>query len=327
MLALIREERMLTSGRSEFQRNLRRTAARAGKWTGSRISIGLHRILGSRADGRFGILMYHRVSEHLAGSGIPTWNVTPRRFEQQLDGLLELGYHCRPLRQLVQLRRDSGTIPPRTVAITFDDGYQNVYTNAFPVLRARKLPATVFVASAFIGTRDPFPFDDWPGCFREDWAPAWLPLTWEQCREMEQSGWIEIGTHSHTHQDFRGRPEILKRDLLISVETINGALGEAQRAFAFPYGNKRLGFVDSSLIRAAQEAGVICALNSEIGLNERERSQLDWSRIEAVQDDRGPSLAAKLEGWYGWMDSVRAAFCFLAPFETAGVCPNRGVSQ
>jgi peptidoglycan/xylan/chitin deacetylase (PgdA/CDA1 family) len=309
------------------QRDWRRAVARAGKWAGARIGAALNGALGSRARGSFGILMYHRVTDAPSGVELPTWNVQPRRFEQQLDDLLERGYRFWPLQEVLRHARRGASIPSRVTAITFDDGYQCVYRNAFPLLQSRQIPAAVFVASAFISTSGPFPFDDWSACSDERCRDAWLPLTWAQCREMEASGLIEIGSHTHSHQDFRGRAEALKRDIVASLEAIAAALGNASRPFAFPYGNRSLGFVDSTLIKAAREAGVVCALNSEIGLNEPGRSPFEWNRIEAVQEDRGSSLSAKLEGWYNWMDSARMAFCLVSPFETAGASTANRVTQ
>jgi peptidoglycan/xylan/chitin deacetylase (PgdA/CDA1 family) len=307
---------------------LRDTLADAGKWAGTQASIGLNLLFGSRAEDSFGILMYHRVFPVSEGRGAPTWNVTPDRFERQLRSLLERGYRFWPLQRLVSAAREGARIPARVAALTFDDGYGNVYGFAYPVLQALGVPATVFVASAFIGGSEPFPFDDWEGAGSPS-APldSWRPLTWAECRKMEESGLIEIGTHSHTHRDFRGRPGELLEDLSASLEAIRRILGPGPRTFAFPFGNTRLGFADRSLQDAARASGVVCALNSEIGLNDARRSPFEWRRLEVVEHDLGASLEAKLEGWYGWMDSARGLFCRISPPAVAQAHQDRRVLQ
>src|SRR5690606_15967920 len=89
---------------------------------------------------------------------------------------------------------------------------------AFPVLRRLKIPATVFLATAYLDSSRPFPCDDWSVTGQDDVpASAWRPLTTNECAEMQQSGLIELGAHTHTHQDFRNRPEALRDDLIQNI--------------------------------------------------------------------------------------------------------------
>ena len=62
-----------------------------------------------------------------------------------------------PLRALVDLAERGEPVPPKSVVITFDDGYASVYEHAWPMLRQLEIPATIFLASGFIDSRRPFP--------------------------------------------------------------------------------------------------------------------------------------------------------------------------
>jgi peptidoglycan/xylan/chitin deacetylase (PgdA/CDA1 family) len=286
-----------------------------GKHVGAQISVGLHTLFGSRADNAFGILMYHRVTDTRIGVPTPSWNVTPVRFREQMEGLLARGYRVWSLRSAVEHAQDGSAIPAKTAVVTFDDGYRNLYENAWPVLRETRIPATIFAATAFLDGTSPFSFDRWGAQHHAQTPPEdWQPLTWAQCREMESSGVVEIGSHTHTHVDFRGNAEELRRDLASSLMTLRQRLGRDDFTFSFAYGGRRLGYASEELMRVARESGVLCALTTETELATPKTSPFGWGRLEVVQSDTADAIAAKLEGWYNWMGRARDLFrAFTAP--------------
>src|SRR5262249_14325564 len=103
-----------------------------------------------------GILMYHRVAPLPDGKGVraPTWNVTPSRLREQLSGLLDRGYRPWPLRQALAHSRQGLPLPSTAFVVTFDDGYESVYRHAWPILRALRIPATVFLATAYLDSAE-----------------------------------------------------------------------------------------------------------------------------------------------------------------------------
>jgi peptidoglycan/xylan/chitin deacetylase (PgdA/CDA1 family) len=156
----------------------RQLAADTGKWLGGRIARGLDAALGSRADGHLGILMYHRVAAVTDGLERPTMNVPPGRFAGQLEHLLEAGYRFATVGDAVARARAGQAAPGRQVVVTFDDGFMNLHRNVLPVLARLGVPATVFVATAYLDSTEPFPFDDWGRRHRGQAPPvAWQPLS------------------------------------------------------------------------------------------------------------------------------------------------------
>jgi len=264
----------------------------------ARAAVACHRLLGDRDGGQCGILMYHRVTPRVPGVALPTWNVSPRRFRAQLAGLLSRGYRAWPLRQLLEHRRRGLPIPPGTFVVTFDDGYENVYREAWPILRELGIPATIFVATAYLDTEEPFPFDDWEaaGSSRVP-RTSWRPLSRRQCEEMLASSLIDLGSHTHTHDDFRGRPEALRKDVAHSLEFLRAEFGLETATFAFPYGTRRLGFSGPLLSAAVREAGALCSLTTESQLVALNSDPFDWGRLTAHGHDTAATLAAKLRGW------------------------------
>ena len=248
----------------------------------------------TRQDHSFGVLMYHRVTPGIAGAPEPTWNVAPERFRRQLEGLLSRGYRPWPLRRAIASRRAGEPIPRRTFVVTFDDGYENVYRNAWPILKELSVPATVFLVTAYLDSDRPFAFDDWAlaGSGHVP-AEAWKPLSTAQCAEMARDGLVEIGSHTHTHADFRGHPEAFSWDLTRSLEVLGDALGLEHVAFAFPFGR-----FDEDLIAAARASGVLCALTAQQELVPPQANPFTWGRLCVRGGDTAAGLAWKLSGWY-----------------------------
>lgn len=292
----------------------RQRTVRIAKRAAAHLSVCLHGLLGNRRRGCFGILMYHRVAPRPAHLPPPTWNVTPDSFRSQLQGLLHKGYRFWPLRAAIEHSRRGLFIPARMAVITFDDGYENVYRHAWPILRELRLPATLLTVTAYLDTAEPLPFDDWGRLhFRQAPSEIWRLLTWAQCRRMEGSGLVEIGSHTHTHTDFRSRPRELEQDLRTSLQLLNKNLSQRPRAFSFPYGSRSLGFVEDSLMEAARKAGVMCALTTEPELVDPRSCPFGWGRLEVTETDTACTLLAKLEGWYSWMGAVKRLFLALSP--------------
>jgi len=268
----------------------------------------------------FGILMYHRIAPQISGVSDPTWNVTPTRFRRQMRGLLSLGYRPWPLRRMIEYHHAGRPIPARTFVVTFDDGYENVYLNAWPILKALSIPATVFVATAYLDADRSFPFDDWPA---KDSAhvpvAAWKPLGISECVEMIEHGLVEIGSHAHTHADFRRRPAAFRDDLETSLRVLRERFGLDPVTFAFPYG-----FQGPELAAAVREAGTLCALTTQRALVTPRADPFTWGRIWAEGTDTPASLALKLRGW---PTSFRDAWRWLRrPWDAArdGLGPRDG---
>jgi peptidoglycan/xylan/chitin deacetylase (PgdA/CDA1 family) len=268
-------------------------------WLSLQAASGLQRCGWKGVPGQFGILMYHRIADAVPGVPFPTWNVTPERFREQLSGLLKLGYRPWSLNRVLQAQVAGEALPARVFVVTFDDGYVNNLTAALPILRELQVPATLFVATGFLNSPHPFPNDDWCAAGTSHVpVESWRPITTAELHQLHESEWIEIGCHTHTHADFRGRPDLLASDLQQSLEVLNEELGIAAPVFAFPYGTKHLGFADPELLDVVRAAGCRCSLNTESVPITWNSSPYDWGRFTATQTDTPRTLAAKLDGCY-----------------------------
>ncbi len=279
----------------------------------ARAALPLWYFSGRRSTGSVGVLMYHRTASVPRRIPAPTFNVTPERLRGQLSGLLKRGYRAWPLRDVIAALDAGRCIPPKVFVVTFDDGHASNYTEAWPVLTDLKVPATIFVATAYLDSPAPFPFDDWRLSGHASCPPSsWRPLTTTQCERMLAGGLIDLGSHTHTHQDFRGRPRAFERDVRNSVEVLRQRFGIESATFAFPWGRRNRGFAGKPLSDAARQSGVLCALTTESELVQPSDDRFDWGRFTAAQTDTAATLAAKIDGSYTrtrnlWREAVRPA--------------------
>ncbi len=273
-----------------------------GRRVVANLGIAVRALLGRRRGEHFGILLYHRIAPRLPGVPAPTYNVEPDRFEEHITGLCRRSFHPWSLNRAVQWVRRGEPLPPRTFIITFDDVFASVYHYAYPVLRRLGVPAAGFLSTHYLNQRGPFPFDAW-GLRYADRVPEemYLPLSLEQCREMQEEGVFEWGTHTHTHQDFRGCPATLREDLQASSRCLCEALGvKASLPFAYPFGAGPHGFHSHELESIVRNEGVLCGLTADAHCNGSDNDPMRWGRYVVYPWDSSATLAAKLDGWCDW---------------------------
>lgn len=277
-----------------------------GKRAAGLIAISVECVFGIRAGELFGILLYHRVVPHNPAFPEPSFNVSPQRFREQIAGLIERGYVIRPLREVLQNRALGLPPSPRTVVITFDDGFAAVHAYAWPILKEFKAPATIFLSTAFIDSEEPFPFDLW-GIAHRQRLPAeyYRPLTSAECREMVQDGLVELGSHTHTHIDFRGRPVELMQDTQTSIDLLRKRFGLKEVSFAFPGGRRYSGQSGEELMAAVKKLPVSCALTTEAVPVDWRADPFGWGRFNVYQWDTAITLRAKLNGCYSWAPKLQ----------------------
>jgi hypothetical protein len=168
----------------------------------------------------------------------------------------------------------------------------------------------VFLNTAYLNQVEPFPFDLW-GLKWQGKTPAehYRPLSVSQCRAMQAGMLIDLGAHTHTHQDFRGRAQEFRNDLLINIAHLHEQFGIERPMFAFPFGSPHLNFAGGELERMARTCGVTCGLTTKCDLiNALEDDPFRWGRLNVFAWDTANTLAGKLAGWYSWAPELRQKF-------------------
>jgi len=210
------------------------------------------------------VLTYHRVNDDLRD------NVTVgiEQFEQQMAMLRR---HC----QIVSIEDVVGrALPARPsrplVCVTFDDGYEDNFTTALPILLKHQIPAAFFVSTGFIGTARRFPHDLAKGLTD-------LPtMTWGELREMRRHGQV-IGSHTVSHIDCaKAEADLLCRELRDSKETLERELGIDRPIFAYPFGRREN--ITPEALERVKEAGYVACLSAYGGVNRGAIDRFDVRR-------------------------------------------------
>lgn len=166
------------------------------------------------------ILMYHHVGEPPPGADAIRRDLTvlPSQFEAQLAYLSEEGYQTIHLSDLIMHLQMGYRFPPKPIVITFDDGYRDAFTNAYPLLKEYGFVATFFIITRLADEG------------REDY------LSWEEIKALHAAG-MEIGSHTYSHPDLRGQPyDYVVWQVLGSKEAIEARTKEPVRLFSYPSG-------------------------------------------------------------------------------------------
>ncbi len=164
------------------------------------------------------IVMYHSVDPNAKPEN--RLAVTLKTFERQMHFLKNRNYNVLPLESVATLIKERKKIPPKTIAITFDDGYKDNYIYAFSVLKKYDFPATIFLIVNEIGRQE----ND--------------RLNWKEIKEMQDSGLVTFGSHTLSHPlltDIKSEDD-LKKDIFSSKKILEEKLGRKVNAFSYPGG-------------------------------------------------------------------------------------------
>lgn len=171
------------------------------------------------------ILMYHRVSS-FPGDGL---SLPAEVFEAQMAYLASHGFHTISLRQLHEHKTNRTALPRKPVVLTFDDGYEDNFTNALPILLKYGMTAAVFVIGERIGKTN-----DWE---RLPGRPVSRLMNAAQIRAWREAG-LEVGSHTMSHPHLSNlADEDLTRELSESKTVLESLLGEPVHFLCYPYGD------------------------------------------------------------------------------------------
>ncbi len=202
------------------------------------------------------ILMYHMVSPPRAGATFNKLRVSPEAFTTQMRWLEASGWTFVTMRDLLE-RPD---LPEKSVAVTFDDGYEDNYTNALPILAAHGAKATLYL----VVDRHQ---RDWSTSKKAHHDSGELmretKLSDGQLREMLDSGVFELGAHTLTHANLpRLDPDLRRREICEGKAALETTFGAEVSSFAYPFGIYEQADVD-----IVRECGFLSAVTTHEGID------------------------------------------------------------
>ena len=203
------------------------------------------------------ILMYHYI--RTPPSIATDWlgyklSVAPADFQVQMDWLSRHGYHAVDFNDIRAYFAGVQPLPNKPVVITFDDGYADVFTSAYPILVAHKFKAVAYIVSSFVG---------WPGY-----------VTVSQIRQMDGDG-IEIASHTVHHPNLaRSSAGSVFRELTESKQFLEQVLGHPVVDFAYPSGQ-----FTPAVVTAVRSAGYSTAVTTFSSTNHSLADRYTWTRV------------------------------------------------
>ena len=165
------------------------------------------------------VFVYHDIVEDESQIEYDYMQTTVKQFEKQMTGLMKLGYKPITYEDLVAYKNGEKAIPKWSFLVTFDDGYTGVYKYAFEIAKKYNIPMTSFEISDTVGTNGYY--------------------TWEQAKEMKESGLISIYLHGYTHTQYdKETPERLLSDTNKAQEDLENNLEDDNilKVFTYTYG-------------------------------------------------------------------------------------------
>lgn len=187
------------------------------------------------------ILCYHNLNPTKPGS----MNLTPDKFESQIKWLKDNGFTIIPLSQAVAyLQGKQNALPKKPIVITVDDGWKSVYTYMQPIVKKHNFPVTLFI-------------------FPQTISQGKNSMTWEELKELQQTGLFDIQSHTYDHPNFKQMKRrksdesyaaYVKNQMMKSKQILEDKMGTKVSYLAWPFG-----IYDKFLENAAADAGYVMA--------------------------------------------------------------------
>jgi peptidoglycan/xylan/chitin deacetylase (PgdA/CDA1 family) len=215
------------------------------------------------------ILLYHHVSDDGPGN---RYYVTLEEFHDQMVALRDWGYSTITAFDLAGVIINGGELPNRPVVITFDDGYVDIYQNAFPILQEMGFVGVFYIYVDHVGSRG--------------------YVNTEQIKVLADNGW-EIGNHSMSHADLTINHSNLNFEVQQSRLRLEEAIGVKVETLSYPYGK-----VDDFVIKILRNYGYLAGMGLGLNWEHTPDTIFDLSRIE-VQSDYNFSKFTSLLPWSG----------------------------
>ena len=233
-----------------------------------------------RADTKIPILLYHNFVTTVPESDPDNFNYinTPESFEENIKTLLENGYTIISMKELNDCDTGKMKLPEKPIIITFDDGYYSNYEYIYPILKQYNVKVSIFIITDKIGQE----------------IDGIKYLGWEECLEMQNSGLVEIFSHSKKHVFYDRLPvRELRNDVIESYEIIEKQLGRQDlKVFAYPYGA-----YTKETVRTLQNNGIDFQIY-DIGINNFKNLDKEYiKRINIPCEMTGKEIIEEIESY------------------------------
>jgi len=236
------------------------------------ISLFVYALFCSFRENKKAVLVYHSVDYITVGNDPDKINVNPELFEKHMA--------------YISPQKDR-------FFVTFDDGYEGVYKNAFPIIKKYGVSSAVFLTTNFIDGKTPL------GQICSSKIDL-RPLDWAEIKEMNAAG-MELGSHSLTHQNIsKLDDEGIYSEATASKRRIEDMTGYKINSFSYPFGDKySFNERTQGILKAA---GYNKIYTNIMGMDNSDTAPLAIKRIRIYSEDNMFRFRMKIKGAYNWVD-------------------------
>lgn len=239
-----------------------------------------------RRFSRIPVLTYHSICNTKGA-----YSVDIESFRHQME-YIKKNYQIIRATKIKEVLENDCSLASR-VAITFDDGYDDFYDNAFPILNDLKIPCSVFIPVGCIGS-----YNKWDS--HNHLLPKKSVMGASRLKELSISGLVDFGSHgvNHTRMTCLDINE-LRWEANESKKILEDILCRPISMFAYPYGMRE----DYSCLtdNIILDAGYKIVFTSHWGVIQDRKNKLSLKRIELKNNDSAFSIYSKISGFYGWV--------------------------
>lgn len=203
------------------------------------------------------ILLYHYVEyvKDKRDTIRQSLDIVPIVFQKQLETLKDANYTFLTMKDIADIIDNKMSLPEKPIAITFDDGYRDLYTDVFPIIKKENVKITAFIVPGFLD------------------QPNFLLTT--QFQEIAQSGLVEISAHTMHHRYLKGASKAMATDEIVGSKVLlETMVHKPVVSFAYPYGA-----FDNQAIELIKNAGFKTAVSTIPGKEENEANRFFIYRI------------------------------------------------
>ncbi|MEP7200087.1 MAG: polysaccharide deacetylase family protein [Chloroflexota bacterium] len=225
---------------------------------------------------RVPVLMYHHIAvpppiRDAIRFDLSVW---PENFEQQLAYFETQGFHSVKLEDVYDAVTKNAPLPSKPIVFTFDDGYDDNYANAMPILQKHKFIGTFYIPTGLL---------ERPGY-----------MTWAQVVELSKAG-MDVESHSVSHPSLKAKPlEFLRKELGDSKRALEMMLGKPVLFFCYPSGQ-----YDALTIQVLQELGYLSATTTYSGAWQNAAMPYEWPRVRIHGGDTLNQVAGRVRDMVG----------------------------
>lgn len=236
------------------------------------------------------VIMYHKVVNDESEGGVHGTYITAEKFDKHMKYLKENNYEPITFKELLKLNyRNRFNNGKKYIILTFDDGYEDNYKIAFPILKKYQFKCIIYLVSHLN-------YNKWDVEVPENPEKEFALMSWDMIKEMQEYG-IEFGGHTMTHQKLAHIPfEQAKEEITKSTEFLEEKLGEKLVCFAYPYGD-----LNEEVKEFVRECGYSFAVATDSGDLSFSEDLFQIRRIGIFPTNNMLSFKRKVQGNYNFI--------------------------